>query len=207
MERLIVAAVTPPSSPEPSYLPWIALVVALASIPITVWATRRWGNRRAKVSISVTSTPLIPDDATRLAVTYRDIPVESPHLVTVVMRNTGPRDVASSMFDSGNPTVVSFDSTFYGVTATRGGVQLISSGIGATPPDSKVGIAPALLKRKSEWAFSVVVTGPVEAELRSTLVDTDLIEEVSATDSGAKLSLQLAGLRAEFPIRQRRPIR
>lgn len=192
---------------DTTFVPWAALVVAVMAIPVTIWATRRWGNRRGKISVCISSTALIPEGSNRLEVTYRGIAVHSPHLVTIVLRNSGPKDISSSMFDSGRPTVVSFDTTFYGVTSSHGGVELISHGIGATPPDSTIGIAPGLLRRKSEWSFSTVVTGPVEVAIESTLIDTDLIEEVPAVDSDVKVSFSFAGVTAEFPLRQRRPIR
>lgn len=192
---------------DTTFAAWAALVVAMVAIPVTIWATRRWGNRRGKISVSISSIALIPDGSKSLEVTYRDIPVPSPHLVTVVLRNSGPKDISSSMFDSGMPITVSFDSTFYGVTAVHGGIKLISSGVGAMPPNSTIGVSPGLLRRKSEWSFSAVVTGPVEVGIESTLIDTDLIEEVPAVDSDVKVAFSFAGVSAEFPLRQRRPVR
>lgn len=206
MHRLI-SDVVPAASTETSFIPWAALVVAVIAIPVAIWATRRWGNRRGRISVSISSTALIPEGSSRLEVTYRNVAVHSPHLVTVVFRNSGPKDISSSMFDSGKPTAVSFDTTFYGVTSVQGGVNLISRAIGATPPDSIVEIAPGLLRRKAEWSFSAVVTGPVEVAIASTLIDTDLIEEVPSVESDVKVSFSFGGVRAEFPLRQRRPVR
>lgn len=206
MHRFMAEA-PPAAFTDTTFVPWAAFVVALIAIPVTIWATRRWGNRRGKISVSISSTALIPEGSNRLEVTYRDIAVHSPHLVTVVFRNSGPKDISSSMFDSGKPTVVSFDTTFYGVTSVQGGVNLVSRAIGATPPDSIVEIAPGLLRRKAEWSFSAVVTGPVEVAIESTLIDTDLIEEVASVESDVKVSFSFGGVRAEFPLRQRRPVR
>lgn len=191
---------------DATFVPWAALAVAVIAIPVTIWATRRWGNRRGRISVSISATALIPEGSGRLEVTYRDIPVHSPHLVTISLRNSGPKDISSSMFDSGKPTVVSFDTTFYGVTSVHGGVKLTSSAIGTTPPDSTIGIKPGLLRRRSEWSFSAVVTGPVVVSIDSTIIDTDLIEEVPAVDSAVKVLFSFAGLGVEIPLRQRRPI-
>jgi hypothetical protein len=47
------------------------------------------GNRRARVEFAFTSIPLLPANTGEglLEVTYRDIPVKNPHLVSVALRN------------------------------------------------------------------------------------------------------------------------
>ena len=188
---------------------WIALsalAVALVAVPITVLATRNWGTRRAKVSILIASVPVLPEQAGkgRLEVSYRDIPVKEPHLVTVALRNDGPRDLASGMFDGGKPISVTFDQTFYGLTEVHGGVRTISPAIGASGKDARVEIQPALLKRGGVWGFTAVTSGPVEATVNAPLVDTD-IDEVrpqALEDDRPEVAIKLGflGVTMEVPL-------
>src|SRR3712207_4896455 len=90
---------------EWSVAEWLALgalVVALLALPLTIWATRRWGERRSRLLFTYRSVPLLPrGDRQLLKVTYRDLDVPEPHLVTLRLRNVGPKDIASGHFDQG----------------------------------------------------------------------------------------------------------
>ena len=143
-------------------------------------------DRRGRISVLISSTALIPGGSKSLEVTYRDFPVPSRHLVTLDLRNSGPKDTSSSMFDSGRSIARSFDSNFYGVTTNNGGVKLISAAVESKPHHASIRVSPGLLRRRSEWSFSALVMGPAETEIESTLIDTDLIEEIPAVDSGIR---------------------
>lgn len=180
-----------------------ALGVAVVGIPIAVLATRRWGNRRAKVDLSFRSLPLIPEGvhAGLLALSYRDFVVNNPHLVEVVIINVGPRDVSSSAFDSGKSITIAFDKTFYGVTGIAGGLLLTSPAVGMTAP-AVVSIAPVLLKRGESWRFTAVLEGAPEIVVDSPLVDTDLrVLNGRQEGSEVRVKLNLMGLSAEIPVR------
>lgn len=189
-----------------TWLGLAALVVAILAIPATILATRRWGNRRARLDVEIDAIPLLPEGvgSALLEVTYRDIPVSAPHLVTVMLRNSGPRDLASGMFDNGRSITVKFDQTFYGLTAVNGGVQTISPGIGSRADEAVVRVKPALLKRGSSWSFSAVTTGPVEVEVDAPLIDTDVRAIASNNRGGAEIMLRLSvrGITAEVPLRR-----
>jgi hypothetical protein len=109
-----------------AFLGVAALIVAVLAIPLTIWATRQWGTREARVNFGIDSIPLLPEQAGRglVQVTYRDIPVDAPHLVSVTFRNTGPRDIGTTMFDNGRSISVRFDQTFYGLTHSFGQVSI-----------------------------------------------------------------------------------
>lgn len=168
------------------FLPLAALIVAIIAILVAVWATRRWGNRRAKVQFEFRSLPLLRDDMKPglLEVTYRDMPVKKPHLVSVTIENVGPRDIPSSAFDAGKPISVTFNQTFYGLTSTSGGVHTTSPAIGTPANDAIVLIQPGLLKRREAWSFSAVLSGPAEISVESPLIDTDM-RQVDLSDEEA----------------------
>ena len=172
-----------------------ALAVAVVAIPVAIWATRRWGNRRARVEFQFMSLPLLPSDAREglLEVTYRDVPVKDPHLVSVTLRNTGPKDISTSTFDSDCPIVIRFDQTFYGLTSVQGGVNTVSPAIGARATDSRVELRPGLLKRGNAWSFSAVLSGPVEVKVDSPLIDTD-VREADWGNRGLDIVVRLSGL-------------
>jgi hypothetical protein len=153
-----------------------ALIVAVIAVPITVWATRQWGNRRAKIEFYVDSVSLMPANARAglLEITYRDIPVQDPHLVTIGLRNTGPRDVTAAMFHDGEAISLTFNQTFYGLTQVKGNVKAHSRAIGTPAAESAINLQPALLKRGDEWSVSAVLSGPVEVKVDAPLVDTDV---------------------------------
>lgn len=187
---------------------WIALVallVAIFSIPVTIWATRRWGNRRASLQVRVEATPLLPSDTRPglLQVTYRDFPVSDPHLVKVTIQNSGSRDVSSDMFDGGRPIVAKFNQTFYGLTSTEGGVHCAAPAIGAQADSAVVQLLPRLLKRFESWSFSAITTGPVQVEVDAPLIDADIQQAPSSegSDHGVRLRLSVLGVTAEVPFR------
>ena len=158
---------------------WIALsalVVALVGIPVAVLATRRWGNRRAVLSYAVEVTPLLPeaDQTQGLAVSYQNIAVTDPILITITLVNTGPRDIPSGSFDAGNPIVVRLMGTFYGVTASFGEPDLTAPPVGTTGVEAVIQFGPRLLKRRQSWTVSLIVGGDMRAKVESPLVDTDL---------------------------------
>lgn len=182
------------------------LVVAIIAIPVAVWAAREWGSRRARVDLEIVSTPLLPGDARSglLEMTFRDFPVPEPHLVSVTFRNSGPRDLASGMFDDGRPITVKFDQTFYGLTAANGGVDTLSPAIGARGDDAILYVRPGLLKRSASWSFSAVTTGPVEVTVDAPLIDTDVRAIAPATEGRTDITLRLSvlGVTAEIPLRR-----
>lgn len=185
------------------WLALAALVVAAMAVPITIWATRRWGNRSARLEVSVTSAPLLPADVRHglLVVTYRDVAVARPHLVSVSLRNTGPRDVSSEMFDGGRAIAIGFDQTFYGLTETKGSPLTVAAPVGAPAGPALVQLGPGLLKRGERWTFSAVTTGPVEVAIDAPLVDTHLRYE--SPDEGRAITVRMSvlGLSVEVPIR------
>lgn len=189
------------------WLGWTALLVAIVSVPVTVWGTRQWGNRRARLEVSVNATPLLPGDTRQglLEVTFRDIPVRDPQLVSVSLRNIGPRDLSTQTFDSGRPVAVRFDNTFYGLTQVDGGVEVQAPSIGTSGEAAVVSLKPGLLKRGQAWSFSAITTGPVQVTVDAPLIDTDIREPTLLTGTRPEITVRvsLLGFSAEMPLRRR----
>jgi hypothetical protein len=183
----------------------VALIVALIAIPVTIWATRQWGNRRARLEFLFESVPLLPENtrAGLLEVTYRGIPVEDPHLVTVTITNVGPRDLASGMFDRDRPMEVRFNQTFYGLTSVQGGVRAISPAVGASAADATIELAPGLLKKGDAWAISAVLSGLVEVDLYAPLIDTDIRQVLPHASGSSEITVSISALGlpvVQFPL-------
>jgi hypothetical protein len=178
------------------YLTLAALVVAVMAIPITLWATRRWGERRARLLFTYRTVPLLPegDKHGLVKVTYRDFEVPSPHLVTLRLRNVGPRDIPSDRFDLKRPLAVDLHSTMYGIVNTspakdRGDVRTVALGT----ENGYVSFMPALLRRNQEWTVEVLVAGEPRPQLTSSLIDTDVVEaQAESATALAEFSRALA---------------
>lgn len=171
----------------------VALIVAVLAIPVTIWATRRWGNRRAVLSYTVEVAPVLPEaeHARGLVVTYRDIPVPDPHLVTLTFVNSGPKDITSDLFDGGKPMTVQLTGTFYGMTASVGDPVV---GMPAVGTESGVlAFRPKLIKRGETWAVSLIVGGAVEIMVDAPLADTDL-KSVAAGNAEYQHAMMMAML-------------
>ncbi len=187
-----------------AWLGWAALLVAATAVPITVWATRRWGNRNARLELTIKAAPILPRGARPgvLAVTYREFPIGDPHLVTVVLKNSGTRDLTSGHFDAGQPVVVRFDRTFYGITYVSGHPRIVSPSIGASGNEATVYIDPSLLKRGHSWSFSAVVEGPAEVSVEAPLIDTDIKSIDSLPGTALTVRLSLRGVSIDAPLRR-----
>lgn len=184
----------------------LALAVGVIAVPVSVWAARRWGSRRARTDFTFSVIPLLPIDDSPLEVTYHDLPVDQPHLVSVSLRNTGPRDIPSSAFDGGQPILVRFDTRFYGLTSrATGGARTLAPAVGSPADRAVVQIEPGLLKRGESWSFNAVVSGRATVSLTSPLVDTDVTQNrpessrwptIVAGSAGAALGASLAAVTA-----------
>lgn len=164
---------------------WVPAAVALVVGVATVLATRRWGTRRRKLLFRYQSASLLPTDSRPglLEVTFRDIPVPNPHLVTIRLQNVGPSDVATHHFDGGRPIRVVLDCKFFGVTSTTHPSATVSPAIGS---DGWIEMRPMLLRRGEEWAVEAVVEGDPAPTLQSSLIDTDVEQGGSARDQLAE---------------------
>lgn len=151
------------------------IVVAVLVGVATVAATRRWGNRRRRLLLTVEAVPLLPPGKPDglLQVTYRDFPVNDPHLVTTRLRNVGPSDIATAHFDGGRPLVLRLNCKLCGVTRSSHPQSTTLPPLGA---QANLEFAPQLMRCGEEWSIEAVVEGEPEAVLDSPLIDTDVIE-------------------------------
>jgi hypothetical protein len=185
------------------WLTFAALIVAVLGIPITVLATRAYGNRRARLLFNCRAVPLLPESDKHglVKVTYRDFDVDNPHLVTISLANIGPIDIASAAFDQGRGIRVDLkNTTFYGVVSVppakdRG--EIVSQAVGTE--DGYILLGPALLRRRQVWTVEVLVSGDPNPELTSSLINTDI---VSSEEDGLTVGIRVgsAALSAAIPV-------
>jgi hypothetical protein len=188
----------------PTALGIAALTVAVIAIPITVIATRRWGNRRSALAYTSEWISLLPVDlnAGAFQLTLNGVPVPEPHLLTISLTNIGSKDIASAMFDSGRPIRIRLGGRLYGVTSTEGGVLLNGFPNKQSGHVDAINVLPNLLPRGAAWSFSAVVSGTPSVEFDWSLIDTDyrtgtrdeIVKEalLTALDSGPYLLGALA---------------
>jgi hypothetical protein len=156
----------------------IGIAVGVIAVVVGVLAARRWGNRRRKLLFEFRATPLIPPTASDpqglLKVTFRDFEVPDPHLVTILLRNVSPADIATDHFDAGRPLVIRLNCQMYGITATTHRDATASTAVGA---DGVISMGPLLLRTGESVVIEAVVSGAGAPELDSPLVDTDVVRE------------------------------
>lgn len=157
---------------------WIGIVslVVLALIGVaTILATRRFGNRRRRVTLIWNASSLLPDGRSPddLQVTYKGVPVKDPYLLSVRLRNSGPSDVASGHFDSAKPFRINLACSMYGLTDASDSTV---TEVDVSNDSTVVSLRPTLLRRGAEWTFEAIVGGMPSPTVMSSLVDTDVVE-------------------------------
>jgi len=168
----------------------VGIAVGVLAIIVGVFAARRWGNRRLRLLFNVTAIPLILGGAQSglLKVTFRDIDVDDPHLVTIRLKNVGSADISSERFDAGRPLVVNLNCTMYGVVKTTHPRSTVSTALGA---DGVVQLTPQLIRRGEDRVVQAVVSGPPAPALDSPLVDTDIVSGPTYASELAKGPLEV----------------
>ncbi|MFB6724224.1 hypothetical protein ACFCV3_28865 [Kribbella sp. NPDC056345] len=154
----------------------VGLAIAVAGGLPTIWATKRWGTRRGKIQIHVSRTSLL-----LMSGTFRsDIEVRAaghvlaePTLYTIVITNTGPRDLASQHFDDGRPISAKVPGR---VAAARWMSTGQSPTITGDDKTALISWTPALLPRKEFWKLHILVDLAEKATMEFTnpLIDFDV---------------------------------
>ncbi|MBP1234517.1 hypothetical protein JOE40_004160 [Arthrobacter sp. PvP102] len=163
-------------------LPIILSALALVGIPVTIFASRRWGTRRGKVVVGSISTPLLASGAHRnsddLKVVFRGNEVQDPHLVRLLLRNVGPHDITPEQFDGGEFLVELTGSTLYGLVRilSSDGVEPDISTHEGTNQIADVSFHPTLLPKGVTWVVEAIVSGAGKSKVRSRLINTDISE-------------------------------
>lgn len=155
----------------------VAVIIGVLAMVITVRVSRR---RRGKLLVAHTSTILLTEGVSSsfLKVTYRDIPVQNPHLVTLLVKNIGPDDITSEHFHGGEPLVVSVKGTWYGIIETESTkgtkFSVLTDPIG--DKNATVRFPPAHLPKGGEWRLKFIVSGPAIPEISGSLVNVDIVQ-------------------------------
>lgn len=151
--------------------------------------------------MSIEVSPILPAvRPTALAVTFVDIPVPDPHLVSFELRNIGPRDIPSTAFDASQPLMVHFPGAFYGITRSSGGI--IGAAVGERPPKAIVRIPPHLMKRGDSLSFTAVVSGGGPPRVESPLVDTDIVQ--THPGPAQTITVEIFGVGVVLPLPRRK---
>ncbi|WP_163166002.1 hypothetical protein [Arthrobacter sp. Alg241-R88] len=177
-------------------------VIAIAAIFFSIWAARRWGNRRGRLLLAYHVTNLMPTGGPRegLGFTYKGMPVNDPQLVTLRLKNVGPHDITRDHFDQNQPLWVGLDATFMGLIRTTSTVGyspgMAMQAIGTEK--AQIGFNPGHLPRKAEWMAEFLVEGTAVPSLRGLLINTDIDEGESGS---RKVLRELALMTIPWPGR------
>lgn len=152
-------------------------MLAVVLSVVAIWATRHWGTRRRRAAFQVDVRPLLAPDtlvSESLKVTFDGHVVPDPHLLSIRVRNFGPRDITSEDFDGGRPFKVSIGSGIFGLTETSHPpfTDVSEPSVAA----GYVDLEPCLLRKGEAWRVDVIVGGKVKPTFTSPLVDTDFID-------------------------------
>lgn len=167
------------------WLSFVGIILAAVGIAAAIWAARTWGTRRCKLLVAYTTTGLLPLGATRsdVKLTFHDLPVTDPHLVTLRLKNIGSQDITRDHFDGGEPLKIALNSTLFGLVGSDGSdgaePSIVVGAIGSQ--DAVVGFAPCLMPRGTEWVAEFIVSGSAAPKLRGRLVNTDIVEGESTS--------------------------
>ena len=157
-------------------LPVAGLAAAVLATIAGLYATRRWGTRRRRLSFVYQSASLMPEGPRAwgaLRLVYGDLELQDPYLVTLHLRNVGSNDIASQHFDGGRPLVIELGCTIYGLTnATH--PDMGQSAIG--DKHGVITLPPRLLRKGEEWLVEAIVEGVPSPRLINSLIDTDLVK-------------------------------
>lgn len=161
------------------WLGLIAIVVAAILGVAGLFAMRAWGTRRGKLLVTYSSTGLLAVKAAadKLKVTFDDNPVDDPHLVSVLLKNIGPRDITREHFD-GRSLVINLNCPLHGVLrleSSDGGwtsfnVDMDDAGLGI------ILIEPTHIPKGTELVIDCIVSGPANPEVGGRLVEADIVE-------------------------------
>ncbi|TDV45518.1 hypothetical protein [Actinophytocola oryzae] len=161
-------------------------VIAVAGVAIGVVAivasaifTRRWGTLRGKLRLEYECTRLLTRDGAsdQLKISYRDVEVPDPYVVTIKLTNVGQRDLTSVHFDNGQPLKVDLGCKMYGLLESSGSDATPNARIGAIGSAGVVEFMPSLLKRKKSWEVTALVSGSRSPRIESPLVDIDVVRD------------------------------
>lgn len=163
-----------------TWLGLASLIIALVVGAGAVLAARKWGTRRGRLLVGYSSTSLLVDQSStdQIKVTFQNIPIDKPHLVSLLIRNIGSRDITREQFDGGSPLIIGLDCTLFGIVQCKSsdGTPPITVLDLTVPRVDAVGFEPALIPRGTEWTVDCIVSGVPTPKVLGRLVDVDIAE-------------------------------
>lgn len=182
---------------------WLAAAAILVAVIFGILTIRGAQKRRGKLLVAHTSTSLLAEGAGArlLEVTFRDITVPDPHLITIFIKNIGPYDLTSEHFHEKEPLKITVQGTWYGVVeqgrSTGGKLKICTEGIGAD--NAVVRFLPDHIPKGEELVVKFIVSGPSSPVVTGALVNVDIIEG-ETTSSAVLRALGRAALGAYIPL-------
>lgn len=158
---------------------WVTIAIGLTAISTSIWAARQWGDRRGRLVFAFEYVRLLPEDGGRglLTVSYRDIEVDNPYLLSLRLENVGSRDIPSTRFDGSKPIEIHLGATVFGLIRPPSSgarkIEVMSTAIGSTAP---LTVRPQLIGKGDTWIGDVLVSGQPAPTLQHSLVDVDIVE-------------------------------
>lgn len=169
---------------------WLTVSFGLVGI-LGLFAAWRWRPRRTRVFVTWEATRLVPQVAAAemLEVTFRDVRVLDPHVMTVAVTNVGPRDIGTDQFDRASPLEIHHDAVLLGVVAHDGDAPLSIPALGSR---DALKLGPALLRVGETWRVDAVVDGRPSVTVRGRVANVvfdertrkDLLELVAGATAG-----------------------
>lgn len=179
---------------------WAGLLT-IVGIIFTVWGARQWGTRTRKLQVLQDATRLLVggDLQEELVVTYKGVPVVDPHLVTLRLRNIGPRDITrAENFDGEKPLLFALHGDFYGLVEVGSNDGTEPTFFTAADSSSNgygdvLGFRPAHIPKGTQWVVKFIASGPSYLERRGPLVETKIIDGETTSRAFARLLMVIWG--------------
>ncbi|MEP7763049.1 hypothetical protein [Sanguibacter sp. 25GB23B1] len=166
----------------PLQIALLGISATILGAAITVWVTRKYGNRRGRLLFTWEVLPLLEQESSEelLEVHYKDFPVPKAHLVTLQLVNIGSVDISSDRFDAGAGLAVGLAGcTFYGALRSSHPNYVMFQAVGTV--SATVSFLPSLLKKGQSREVTLVVANAPDVEiLRDPLVNVDIVERSGA---------------------------
>ncbi|MGW7203447.1 hypothetical protein [Streptomyces sp. NPDC054837] len=156
-----------------------------------IWAVFRTAYPRRRLTCTVSHDPLVrgPVDGS-LEISHNGTPLTDPHVVTVVLTNSGRRDIASSAFDRSEPFRVRLGVPYAELLSTES-----QPGDAQAPParvrGAELRIGPGRLGSGTTIVYRLLVDTVPTHDFRHSLLDVRVQCTTASTPRGLSRTVPL----------------